>query len=168
VLCSVLFAPIGAAHANTYNVDLSVESSGSFTPGCLCSPQGIFYSPVYSFPGGSTVDFGELIFDWIFAGMSPGGGSTISYFTGYVSEEINSPRPLLFGIVNIYECGLGGGPSSPGTPCIVPAPVDSPLNIVLPDGGSDTIQLVWWGPFSYIAPTPIPSTWLMMLSAILA
>jgi PEP-CTERM motif len=153
---------IGAtgSRAATYDIDLTdtslgvpgTSSSGSFQPGCYCSPTSFYISPVYLFSAGDTIDFGSATLGYYQSGPTPDGGPNQLplYIEGTILLSFNPTTPPS-GSIN-YSLGS------------VPHPETVDLVYTIPTG-ADGIQIELLGPYDYSAidAVPEPSTWAMMI-----
>jgi PEP-CTERM motif len=152
-----------SAVASTYNIDLSTAGGEITTPGSICIADNCFgggvQTELFTFPAGSTVDFGTLtLLGFV---LNDGGYAIGTPIIGsYGGAFVVSFTGLPFG----YAPGPVQGPycvQFAGTTCSVPVPPPLVEDLIFTD--VTQIQLAWTVPYTYVAPVPEPSTRAMLL-----
>ena len=154
IAASLLFMAWPHAHAATIYIDLNspggVPGTGGTEPyfgPCYCF-SSIYYSPVYLVSAGDTVDFGRVTNFWWQSGPTPDAGPYQPglFLLSPVVATFNPPPTFPFPSLAFCEYGAV---------CSFP-PVTTDLTYGIPSGDS-SIQLAWYGPYDYVAPTPLPA-----------
>jgi hypothetical protein len=159
----VLAFSANSSRASTYYVDLNVLGGSPYFPPCsICDHSGGFISTVYSFQPGDVVDFGSVtIFPLMSEAYNGGGSWTAGEVSSNVGVSFDLLRAPMTGVADSSFCLY----TYPATSCsfqVVPPNIVD-LTYAIPDG-ADSIQLAWFGHYSYVAPdVPELSTWAMMI-----
>jgi hypothetical protein len=161
------------ARATIYDVNVNLPGglpgtggTSTFVGPCYCNSSIVeVTSPIYSFPSGSTINFGTLtVYPVDFGQSTPDAGPTQGnlYVTGnwvwvdHWPNNYQSDPDEFFGFttcdVNDLACNSQAG-----------QPLTFHLIVTIPPG-YDSIQIEWEAiSFSYTPPVPEPSTWVTML-----
>jgi hypothetical protein len=167
---ATVLASIGSVQASVVDINLTgLGTTETFTPGCYCTPETLYTSPVFNLPAGNTYNFGTLTFPYMLAGGTPDEGpyQPTVYFTGdyWIGSPLSFPLSTIGGTMGLYFCGYsyGAGPGSPQTACVPPPPIV--VSLVHPTGGD--VQVDYWGA-NYLAPTPLPAALPLLATGLCA
>ena len=157
----------GAARATVYDINLLAPGNqiGQYVGPCYCSTDNGFVSKVFTGNPGDEFNFGSVTIYPLIANIAP------DAYDLYYPGDPNGPYfPTIFltSAVGVSFSGDAGDWPFPGfniVECTYPdtcqgEPSTVKLDYVI---SGNSIQLDWFGDYSYVAPVPEPSTWAMLL-----
>jgi hypothetical protein len=131
----------------------------------------IYYSPVYLFPSDATINFGTVDIYWWQSNATPDAGpfQPELFLISPVGVSFDPPLTPFNPDQYLTEfSGLfpgigfcGGGSQEFGYPSYGscdPFNSYSENQLVYTMNGADSIQLAWFGPYTYTPPAPLPTT----------
>jgi PEP-CTERM motif len=169
IVLTVFVLLTGNAQAAVYDIDLSQlgNSSSGINGPCYCSVSGGLLSSIFYGNPGDVFNFGSVTIYPLQAFIGPDGSQY------YYPANPNGPLPptiFLTSLVGVDYSGKGYiNPNFIEVDCTAPntcqgQPFSTALNNFVIPNGSDSIQIGWFGNYSYTTPAvPEPSTWAMLL-----
>jgi len=165
---SMLLAAATPSKADTLYINLHTDAgkpgsggTSSFNPGCYCGTER-YDSPVYLASTNETIDFGQVTLTSYQSGPTPDAGPSQGNL--YISDPgvvvTYDPIRQVFLPWNYILCSDGDNA------CDASGIFSTTYSLIYSLTEGESIQLSWFGPYSYTPAVPLPATWSLFAWAL--